>query len=144
MRTRPVRPEINLTPLIDVTLVVLIILMVSIPIQMGHLRAKVPGPDLPPPPPEPREQVVVALYAEDSCVEPPCVALNRTSLPASELVAALAEHLPGKPVFVDAHPSVPLSQVVDAMSAAKAAGASTVGLSRLKPEGPRAPLTSFR
>src|SRR4051812_1036103 len=57
------RSEINVTPLIDVVLVLLIIFMVLTPSMLKHMTANVPRkppPDAPPPPPT--NQPIVLEY----------------------------------------------------------------------------------
>ena len=58
--------DINMTPLIDIVLVVLIIMMVNIPISVNRLGVKLPGNG---PPPETMvtpdlEQLAIAVYEE--------------------------------------------------------------------------------
>lgn len=130
----PVRPDINLTPLIDITLVILIILMVGIPAELGRIPVKVPSPDPPEQLPEPDEpQLVLALYEDGR------MALNREPLGPQEAWVRLADALRGrddKLVFVDAHGKVGFGELVDAVDLAREAGAMRVGLARLKPDGP--------
>lgn len=138
----PVTPEINLAPLIDITLVVLIILMVGIPIEIERLSVRVPDPtvDVPPIPPD-TPQLVVAVYADGS------FALNREGLDVTLLRDRLASELgprDDKTVFVDAHGSVAYGVLVDAVDVAREAGAARVGLARLKPTGPLSPRTGTR
>lgn len=153
--------EINMTPLIDIVLVVLIIMMVSIPIQVNELGVKVPNPEVKPPerPPDadPPEQLAVAIYEDGR------IALNRKVLvkdstilldaaaPASAKDAALfslateltlrLKSARKKNVFIDAHPDVNFGIVVDIMDLAKESGVAPDGIrmARLKEEGPLAP-----
>lgn len=133
--------DINMTPLIDIVLVVLIIMMVNIPIQIEQMGIKVPGPkqDPPPPPPENSEQLVVAIYEDGG------MALNRTSMGADKIKYELSRRLrpmAEKRVFVDAHGTIEYGKVVDAVDLAREAGAQQVGLARLKDGGP-APIVSI-
>lgn len=128
--------EINMTPLIDIVLVVLIIMMVNIPIEVEELDVKVPNPNAPKPPPPPPgspQQLMVALYGNGD------VALNRIIMQETKLKSELSSRLRGlskKNVFVDAHPDVPLSDVVDMLDMAREAGAERVGFAKLKDDGP--------
>ncbi len=130
--------DMNLTPLIDIVLVVLIIMMVNIPIQIEEMNLKVPGPkpDNPPPPPkDPPEQLVIALYENGD------IALNRKLMKEDVLQYEIGRRLrpmAKKIVFVDADPDVEYGRVVDMVDLARAAGAATVGLARLKDDGPLA------
>lgn len=133
--------DMNLTPLIDIVLVVLIIMMVNIPIQIDEMGIKVPDPDPPedqPPPPPDAEQLVIALYENGD------VALNRKLMKEDVLFYEVTRRLrPMSPkrVFVDAHGKVPYGRIVDMVDLSREAGAATVGLARLKDSGP-APATS--
>lgn len=128
--------DMNLTPLIDIVLVVLIIMMVNIPIQIEEMGVKVPGPkpDQPPPPPvDPPEQLVIALYEDGD------MALNRKLMQEDKMLFEIGRRLrPMSPkrVFIDAHGKVPYGRVVDMVDLAREAGAATVGLARLKDGGP--------
>ena len=69
--------EMNTTPLIDVLLVLLIVLMMSVPISTHSLDIPLPGPASPPPIPEPnpvRNKVVLtaegSILWNDSAVSP--------------------------------------------------------------------------
>jgi biopolymer transport protein ExbD len=128
--------DINMTPLIDIVLVVLIIMMVNIPIQVNEMGVKLPGPkpDVPPPPPEDVVEQLVLAYYEDGQV-----ALNRKAMTQENLFFELTRRLRAvekKNVFIDAHPLANYGAVVDLMDMAREAGAEKVGLARMKDEGP--------
>ncbi len=132
--------DINMTPLIDIVLVVLIIMMVNIPIQIEQMGVKLPRTTNKPPPDRPTEQLVIALYDDDQ------VALNREVMAEDEIQFELMRRLrpmAEKRVFVDAHPDADYGRVVDMVDVAYAAGAAKVGLAKLKDEGPKSP-TSIR
>jgi biopolymer transport protein ExbD len=126
--------EINMTPLIDIVLVVLIIMMVNIPISIEQMGLKLPSPIPPPVPPPPSEdQLAVAVYEDGS------LALNRRLMKEDKLAFELGRRLLAtahKNVFVDAHPKVKYATVVHVVDLARTAGAVQVGLAKLKPEGP--------
>lgn len=129
--------EINMTPLIDIVLVVLIIMMVSIPVELEQMGVKVPGPDtgLPPPPPpvDAPEQLVISVYDDST------LALNRRLMASEKMLYEVTRRLvplEKKNVFIDAHLDVPFSTVVDMMDLARAAGAEKVGLAKVKDGGP--------
>lgn len=128
--------DMNLTPLIDIVLVVLIIMMVNIPIQIEEMNLKVPGPkpeNPPPPPKDPPEQLVIALYDNGD------IALNRRLMKEQVLEYEVSRRLrpmAKKIVFIDSDPEVDYGRVVDMVDLARGAGAATVGLARLKDSGP--------
>lgn len=132
--------EINLTPLIDIVLVVLIIMMVNVPIEIEEMGVKLPGAEvkassvdvLP-------DQLVIAIYADGK------LALNRRVMTEDVLFYEVTRRLrpmDKKNVFIDGHGDVEYGRVVDMVDLARAAGASKVGLARMKEEGPKPP-TSF-
>ena len=130
--------EINMTPLIDIVLVVLIIMMVNIPIEVQELGVKVPSSlNKPPPPPtDDVQQLMVAIYENGD------IALNRMIINKEpKLREQISRRLLGmskKNVFVDAHPKVPLSDVVDMLDLARESGAEQVGFAKIKDQGPLA------
>jgi biopolymer transport protein TolR len=149
--------DINMTPLIDIVLVVLIIMMVNIPIQVNRLGVKLPGPttEFVEPPPD-NEQLAVALYEDGR------IALNRTVLiedssilldraakieakdsllfPLFQEVSRRLKSASKKNVFIDAHPAVNYGVIVDLMDLAREAGAVNVGLAKMKETGPLEPV----
>lgn len=134
--------DLNLTPLIDVVLVVLIIMMVSIPIQVQEMGIKVPDPtpdnERPPPPEIPPDQLVLAVYEDGK------IALNRRLMQPQKVSFELNRRLRGmakKNVFIDAHPKVAYSKVVEMIDLARSEGAEKVGLAKEKEDGPQ-PWTS--
>jgi len=127
--------EINMTPLIDIVLVVLIIMMVNIPIQVEQMGVKLPSEEPPVTPPPPSEQLVIAAYEDGK------VALNRTVYAEDDIFEQITLRLramSNKIVFVDAHPTVPYGTVIDLVDIAKEAGAEKVGFAKLKDAGPAA------
>ena len=132
--------DINMTPLIDIVLVVLIIMMVNIPIQVEKMGVKLPSKvETRTDPPPPSEQLVIAMYEDGS------YALSKTLLEEEMLFAEVSRRLMAsskKIVFVDAHPTIEYGTVVDMVDMAKEAGAETVSFARLKEEGP-APATKI-
>jgi biopolymer transport protein TolR len=128
--SKSVQSDINVTPLIDVVLVLLIIFMVLTPILIEQMAVNLPDKtevveeqDLP-------EQQLVAATCGDGTY-----ALNRQIMELPALQAELVTRLrsrSSKIVFVDAHPDVDYSKVVDLIDAVRAAGADKVGMATLK------------
>lgn len=132
--------DINMTPLIDIVLVVLIIMMTNMPIEIESLGVKVPNPteEVPPPPPDQvlPDQLVVALYADGT------VALNRRLMSETRMFEQITRRLrsmDAKNVFIDADKATPWRQVVHFIDVARLAGAAKVGLAKVKDTGPAAP-----
>lgn len=131
--------EINVTPLIDVVLVLLIIFMVLTPVTVEKMATNLPptdDQDVPPPPPDqPPDQLMVAVYQDGS------VALNLDPKTDAQLLDEVKLRLRSrakKTVFIDAHPDANYARVITVMDMVREAGADKVGFAELKEEGPAA------
>ncbi len=131
--------EINVTPLIDVVLVLLIIFMVLTPVTIEKMATNLPptdDQDVPPPPPDQQpDQLMVAVYQDGT------VALNLEPKSDADLLSDVQRRLRSrakKTVFIDAHPDANYARVVTVMDMVRQAGADKVGFAELKDEGPAA------
>ena len=120
------KSDINITPLVDVVLVLLIIFMVITPLlQMGY-DVKVPPKateqtisQLPP------DQLVVSLMPNNH------IYLNKQELTEQQLKTQLADNLKNrsqKTVFFSADDSVTYEQVAKLMDIVRNAGATNIGI----------------
>ncbi|MES2643796.1 MAG: biopolymer transporter ExbD [Myxococcota bacterium] len=129
--------EINVTPLIDVVLVLLIIFMVMTPVTVRKMASNLPPPDTeepPPPPPDtPPDQLMVAVYEDGK------IALNLKEGTDEDLMKEITQRLRSKAkktVFIDAAPEANYGRVVQVMDLVRTAGADTVGLAKMDEDGP--------
>jgi biopolymer transport protein TolR len=118
--------DINVTPLIDVVLVLLIIFMVMTPVMLKELVAKVPQKqteNVPLPPGE--SAIVVELDAHDQ------LALNGEPVVPEALGARVADRLAHdrqKVVFFKISDDANYGRAVRVMDVCKGAGARTLGI----------------
>jgi biopolymer transport protein TolR len=117
--------EINVTPFVDVMLVLLIIFMVAAPLLTVGVPVELPKTAAEALPHEQEEPLEVSLTADGK------VAIMTTEVPVGELVARLrgiaAERSDDK-VFLRADGSIAYERVMQVMGALNAGGFSNIGL----------------
>lgn len=125
--------EINVTPLIDVLLVLLIIFMMIVPVVPRGLESQVPQDSKAPAMALGPVSLRVLGDGEQAngkiTYEVEGRAVDRAQL--SNALSASLRIRAQRSVYVSAGPKVSYGEVAAAMGAAKAAGASTIGLGRL-------------
>ena len=120
------RGDINVTPLIDVVLVLLIIFMVLTPSMLKHLDATVPKKADETTAPPPTESPIMVEYTAKREL-----AVNGEPVRPEALADALAERLRSdrqKVVFFRAEDLAPYGEVVRLMDIARGAGARTLAI----------------
>ena len=121
-----VRPVMNVTPLVDVVLVLLIIFMVVTPLMMKKLTVHLPETvKTDTPPPLDQTQLLLRVEADGR------IFANATEIPLAQLDATLARMVAARAdrtVFVDAADGAKYGLAVHVMDAARGAGATTVGI----------------
>ncbi|MGH7932974.1 MAG: protein TolR [Candidatus Binataceae bacterium] len=116
--------QINVTPLVDVMLVLLLIFMITAPIIQQGVQVSLPKVKAEPLPGK-EEQFIVSITRNDELY------LNDTRMTADELtekLTAIANVRPDREVFIRADLQVPYGDVVKTMAAIKAAGIENVGM----------------
>jgi biopolymer transport protein TolR len=116
--------QINVTPLVDVMLVLLVIFMVTAPMIQQGVEVNVPRVSASALPGK-EEQFVVSITRNQE------VYLNDTKLGLDQLtekLQAIAVARPDREVFVRADEDVPYGTVIKTMAAIKAAGIENVGM----------------
>jgi len=121
-----VKSDINVTPLVDVVLVLLIIFMVITPVvQMGYL-VRVP-PKAPPglPPSAIQDQIILRLMAENRMF------INKDEVPADQFAQKLREVTRGnqsKMVFFQGSPENDHDSTMRFLDMARSSGAKNIGI----------------
>jgi biopolymer transport protein TolR len=115
--------EINMTPLVDVMLVLVVIFIITAPLLASSIRLDLPGTDAARPNDAPRF-VTVALDAQGGLF------LNDKPVTAAELAAQLADsgkRNPDTEVQLRADQTVAYGRIVEVMGAAQKAGLNRIG-----------------
>ena len=116
--------EINVTPFVDVMLVLLVIFMVTAP--MLEQGIDVDLPETTTQPLQMREEPLILSVKKDGTYH-----LARQAIPLEELQPKLAAIFAGtdeREIYLRADKDAPYGTVVKAMAAARLAGAKTVGI----------------
>ncbi len=125
--------EINVTPFVDVMLVLLIIFMVAAPLLTVGVPVKLPETAATAMPTEKEEPLTVTLTADG------LILLQNTEIGDAELIGklkAISEQRTSKKVFVRADGAVLYDRVAQLMGALNAAGFNDIGLVT-DPGGPK-------
>ncbi|MGZ5475505.1 MAG: ExbD/TolR family protein, partial [Thermoanaerobaculia bacterium] len=121
-----VKSDINVTPLVDVVLVLLIIFMVITPVvQMGYLVRVPPKAPANLPPSAVQDQIIIRLQSADR------VLINKEELTMATFPARIKDILRGntsKMVFFSGARDVDYETTIKFLDLAKASGAKNIGI----------------
>lgn len=134
-----VRSDINVTPLVDVVLVLLIIFMVITPLMEKEMAVRVPETQTEDVPEDvPQNQVVLTMFADGR------IFLNKERLSEQDLPARLEAAMRGTPdriAFINAGDDVDYAQVIHLLDLARGHGVVTIGMLTDEPQDPeKAPM----
>ena len=121
---RGIMAEINVTPLVDVMLVLLVIFMVTAPMMQQGVQVNLPKADTKAMT-QAEETVVVAVDKSGK------IFINKDEVPATDLRARLTDMFATrekKEIFLKADAGVPYGEVVKAMADIKGAGIERLGM----------------
>jgi biopolymer transport protein TolR len=129
--------DINVTPMIDVLLVLLIIFMITLPLSRRKFDVQVPPEQKPQKQQQQQSaQIVLELTADGG------YAFNTQAVPKGQLDAKfheLYDSRPAKLLFIKAAPNRRYGDVVEAMDIARGAGVQVIGFTpqegQAKPAG---------
>jgi biopolymer transport protein ExbD len=120
------KADINITPYIDILLVLLIIFMVITPVHPLDLDVKVPQSEATDTDVKPTGDVIVVSVGESMQIR-----INQDDTSIADLGQKLLDIFsarPNKSMFVSASPKLPYGDVVKIIDIAKGAGVGDIGL----------------
>ena len=121
-------PNVNVTPLVDVALVILIIFMVVTPLMTKTFWLNLPKKEekeQPPPPPSKIPPLVMTVDQKG------IVRINKNELKRADIARRLPRMLAaqkGKVLYFDAHDKLPYGEAVKVMDLARAGGARSIAM----------------
>jgi biopolymer transport protein TolR len=124
-KTGGVKSDINVTPLVDVMLVLLIIMMIVAPMLQKGVDVKLPVAANTADKPETQDQTVVAVTADGRLF------LNSVEVPENDLVRRVTDTLEAKKakiVLIKADEDAPYGRVMAAMDSLRKAQVEDMGL----------------
>lgn len=123
-RSQPTLSEINVTPLVDVMLVLLIVFMISAPLMQQGVQVDLPkasGQTL-----DEQQEPVILVVGKNRMLT-----INKNDIPFEQLHAklqAIYENKSAKDIFIQADQSVNYGYVAQVMAEVKKSGITKIGL----------------
>jgi len=120
--------EPNVTPMIDVLLVLLIIFMILVPMSRKALDLQLPDPTPAPATPNANpDQIVLEVQKDGSYL------INKQPVPPgpqglAQKIHETYDQRPEKIIFIKADPTVKYQQVIEAMDIARGNGVKVIGM----------------
>ena len=124
-RSKALMSEINVTPFVDVMLVLLVIFMVAAPLMTSGVPLNLPKTAATAVPSEPEEPLVISIPAEGA------ITLMNEPVDDEEVVGrlrAVLEERQSDKIFLRADGTIPYARVVQVMGALNAAGYTNIVL----------------